>query len=101
MSDKVLEYIEKHPQWKEILTKLREIITEFPLEETIKWGAPVFVFNQKNCVGLAAFKNYCGLWFFQGALLHDEKKFLSTRKKAKPKQCCSGDFFQLMMYKRN
>lgn len=48
MSDKVLEYIEKHPQWKEILTKLREIITEFPLEETIKWGAPVFVFNQKK-----------------------------------------------------
>ena len=42
----------------------------------IKWGAPKYVYKNKNIVGLAAFKNYCGLWFFQGGLLKDDHKVL-------------------------
>jgi len=50
------------------------LITE--LEETIKWGSPVYCLNGKNIVGLGAFKSYVGLWLFQGALLKDKKKKL-------------------------
>lgn len=46
------------------------------MEETNKWSAPVYTSNGKNIVGLGAFKSYTGLWFFQGALLKDEKKLL-------------------------
>ncbi|WP_445747270.1 YdeI/OmpD-associated family protein [Polaribacter sp.] len=93
MSDKVLEYIEKQSKWKDILMILREILHEFPLEETIKWGAPVYVFNQKNCVGLAAFKNYCALWFFQGALINDKKKVFFNAQEGKTKAMLQWRFF--------
>jgi len=78
-------YINKKVVWKEELALLRSVFKGLPLEETIKWGAPTYVFKGKNIVGLAAFKKYCGLWFFQGVLLKDRQKKLSTRKKAKPK----------------
>ena len=56
-------YIHKKEAWKQELTLLRSVFTNLPLEETIKWGAPTYVFKGKNIVGLAAFKKYCGLWF--------------------------------------
>ena len=70
------EYIEKHPEWATELNFLRGLVTETELEETIKWGAPVYTLNGKNVVGLGAFKTYVGLWFFQGALLSDPKGLL-------------------------
>jgi uncharacterized protein YdeI (YjbR/CyaY-like superfamily) len=44
--------------------------------ETIKWGAPVYLHKDKNISSMAAFKNYVGIWFYQGALLNDEAKKL-------------------------
>ncbi|RMF58752.1 MAG: hypothetical protein D6748_07920 [Calditrichaeota bacterium] len=78
-------YIEKHPQWREALTRLREIILSTSMEETIKWGAPVYTVNGKNVVGMGAFKSYVGLWFFQGALLKDEQKKLMNAQEGKTK----------------
>lgn len=65
------EYIIRHPQWNEELILLRSIIQKTDMEETIKWGAPVYVVNNKNILGVSAFKNYVALWFFNGALLKD------------------------------
>ena len=39
-------------------------------------GAPVYTIDGKNIVGIAAFKSYVGLWFFQGTMLKDKKKKL-------------------------
>lgn len=75
-SRRVEEYITKKGKWKGALTKLREIILSTPLEETIKWGMPVYTLNGKNVVGIGAFKSFVGIWFFQGALLKDEKNKL-------------------------
>ncbi len=70
------EYFASNMHWKYELNKLRNIIIKTELNETVKWGAPVYTFNQKNIVGLGAFKSYVGLWFFQGALLKDIKQKL-------------------------
>ena len=65
----VEEYIETHPSWEKELESLRAIMQNTELEECIKWGAPVYALEGKNVVGIAAFKNHCALWFFNGALL--------------------------------
>ena len=72
----VNEYIKSNKQWGDALKKLRNIIIKTKLEETVKWGVPVYTFDDKNIVGIGAFKSYVGLWFFQGALLTDNKKKL-------------------------
>ena len=65
----VEEYISCHSYWEEELRQLHEMMLTTNLEPGIKWGAPVYTLEGKNVVGLGAFKNHCGLWFFNGALL--------------------------------
>ena len=72
----VEEYIETHEKWTDALTILREIINATELEETLKWSAPVYALNGKNVLGLGAFKNHFGLWFFNGVFLKDDKNLL-------------------------
>ena len=95
MNSKVDEYISKKSEWKEELNLLRSIFKDLPLEETIKWGAPTYVYNGKNVVGLAGFKNYCGLWFFQGALLKDKHKVFINAQEGKTKAMLQWRFNSL------
>ncbi len=77
------EYIQKQQRWQAALKTLREILLSTPLKETIKWGAPVYTLDGKNLVGLGAFKSYVGIWFFQGALLKDERQKLINAQENK------------------
>lgn len=61
---------------KEILIALREILRSTELNETVKWGGPVYTVNDKNVIGLGSFKSYAGMWFYQGVFLNDEAKVL-------------------------
>ena len=70
------EYILKQSYWQNELLELRQIMRSSGLKETIKWGIPVYTHNDKNIAGMAAFKNYVAIWFYQGATLKDEKKKL-------------------------
>ncbi|MGE0019447.1 MAG: YdeI family protein [Draconibacterium sp.] len=70
------EYILNAQFGKEILIVLREILRSTELTETIKWGGPVYTINDKNVIGLGAFKLYAGMWFYQGVFLNDEAKVL-------------------------
>ncbi|TQV87944.1 YdeI/OmpD-associated family protein [Aliikangiella coralliicola] len=79
------EYIDAHPEWSELLVKLRAILLATELEETIKWGAPVYTLKGKNLVGIGAFKSYAGLWFFDGALLEDKHHKLINAQEGKTK----------------
>lgn len=81
--DAITSYIEKKSQWKLELEKLREVVLGCDLEETIKWGAPVYRNKGKNILGLSAFKNYVGLWFFQGGILKDTQKVLMNAQEGK------------------
>lgn len=91
----VINYIAKKEKWKEELELLRKTLLATKMEEAIKWGAPKYVYKNKNIVGLAAFKNYCGLWFFQGGLLKDDHKVLMNTQEGKTKAMLQWRFFCL------
>ena len=74
----VEEYIEVNSHFGEALTLLRQIINSTELEENLKWSAPVYTIDGKNVLGLGAFKNHFGIWFFNGVFLKDEKQLLSN-----------------------
>lgn len=79
--EKVEVYVMKHEKWAKELSLLRETMVRLGLEETLKWGAPVYVQDGKNVVGLAGFKNHMALWFFHGSLLLDsENKLLNAQE---------------------
>ena len=81
----VEDYLERNKKYKEALELLREIILETDVEETIKWGAPVYMIDGKNVLGLGAFKNHFGLWFFNGVFLTDPKNVLVNAQENKTK----------------
>ena len=67
------------------LTKLRTVLQSTGLEETIKWGMPVYTHQGKNIAGIGAFKAHFGIWFFQGALLSDKHNKLFNAQEEKTK----------------
>lgn len=81
----VEEFIENYPEWKSMLTTLRNFLLESGMTETIKWGAPVYTVNGKNVAGIGAFKSYAGIWFFQGALLEDKYQLLINANESNTK----------------
>ena len=84
MNPKVDDYLKNKTQdWQRpILEQLRKCILECGLKEDIKWGAPTFT-HHGNVVGFSAFKNHCGLWFFEGALLADKANVLLNAQEGK------------------
>lgn len=81
----VEEFIQKKKEWQKELDFLRAIILSLKLEETIKWGSPVYCYKGKNIVGFGAFKSYVGLWFFQGVFLKDKANVLTNAQEEKTK----------------
>jgi uncharacterized protein YdeI (YjbR/CyaY-like superfamily) len=81
----VEEYIEVNNHFVNELTLLRDIINKTELEETVKWSAPVYALHGKNVVGLGAFKNHFGIWFFNGAFLKDDQNLLVNAQEGKTK----------------
>ena len=81
----VEDYIDGHANFKEALLTLRKLLLQTELEETIKWNAPVYALNGKNVLGLAAFKNHFGIWFFNGVFLNDPNNLLSNAQEGKTK----------------
>ncbi|PTX42223.1 uncharacterized protein YdeI (YjbR/CyaY-like superfamily) [Christiangramia gaetbulicola] len=81
----VEEYISCHSYWEEELRQLHEMMLTTELEPTIKWGAPVYTIDGKNVVGIGAFKNHYGIWFFNGALLKKNTALLVNAQEGKTK----------------
>ena len=85
IDNKIEEFLGKHEKWKSQLVILRSILKNCGLEETMKWGMPVYCSEGKNIAGISGFKNWCGLWFFQGALLKDKANMLMNAQEGKTK----------------
>ena len=85
MSDaaKIDAYLEKHSNWKEALSELRAVLKQTEAVETVKWGIPTYTVNGKNVMGIGAFKNHFGLWFFNGSFLSDPKGVLRNAQEGK------------------
>ena len=78
------EFIETSPEhYRAALILLREILNGSGLEESVKWGMPVYTLNNKNVVGIGYFQSYFGLWFFQGIFLPDNSKVLINAQEGK------------------
>jgi len=84
-SKSVDDYIANASAWQEELVRLRAVLNATPLTEEVKWGAPCYTHKGKNIVGIGAFKSYFGLWFYQGALLKDDKSVLINAQEGKTK----------------
>lgn len=85
IDDKIQSYFDKQDKFDELLLELREIIMNYPFEETLKWGMPTYAFAKQNLIGLGAFKNHVSIWFFQGALLKDKKGILQNAQEGRTK----------------
>lgn len=85
MAKTVEEYLDIHKEYRPLLEKLRSILLSTELKEAVKWGIPTYTVNNKNVVGIGAFKSYAGLWFFNGVFLKDEAKVLINAQEEKTK----------------
>jgi uncharacterized protein YdeI (YjbR/CyaY-like superfamily) len=63
--------------WTNELLELRKLLKQCELDEESKWGMPCYTFKGTNIILLSAYKEYCSLNFFNGALLKDDHKVLS------------------------
>jgi uncharacterized protein YdeI (YjbR/CyaY-like superfamily) len=62
--------------WTEELETLRAIVLDCGLNEELKWGVPCYTFEKNNVAIIGAFKEFCAISFFKGALLKDADKIL-------------------------
>ena len=62
--------------WQAELAALRALVLGSGLTEECKWGVPCYTLEKGNVVLIHAFKEYCALLFFKGALLKDAKGIL-------------------------
>ena len=82
-------------KWKEELDLLRELTLKTEFEETIKWGAPTYMINGKNVMGIAAFKSYVEVWFFNGSFLLDQLGKLINAQEGRTKGLRQWRFYSI------
>ncbi|MFB6318900.1 YdeI family protein [Saccharicrinis sp. FJH54] len=63
-------------RWTNELNLLRYIVVECGLKEELKWSVPCYTYNKKNILIISAFREYCAISFFKGALLNDQENIL-------------------------
>lgn len=81
MNPKVDFYFSKAKNWQKEQEELRQIVLDCQLTEELKWGCPCYTFQGDNIVLIHAFKEYCALLFFKGALLSDTDEILIQQSK--------------------
>ncbi|MCA9235572.1 MAG: YdeI/OmpD-associated family protein [Planctomycetales bacterium] len=69
-------YFNNAKRWRDELRALRAIVLACDLTEELKWRAPCYTHDGRNVAMIAAFKDYCGLSIFKGALLKDAQGVL-------------------------
>ena len=69
-------YFAKAKSWGPELQSLRTIALSTQLTEELKWGHPCYTLDGTNIVLIHAFKDYCALLFFKGALFKDPESLL-------------------------
>jgi uncharacterized protein YdeI (YjbR/CyaY-like superfamily) len=73
--------MKENTAWKEEIALLNSIMTSTEMEHSIKWGIDVYTYNGQNIVGICCFKNYVGIWFYNGVFMSDpEKVFINAQE---------------------
>ena len=78
-------YFAKTQPIREGIGLLRELALKTDLIETYKWGIPVYTIDNKNVLGILAFKHHFGIWFYNGVFLKDPDKVLENAQEGKTK----------------
>lgn len=78
MHPEVDEYFNRLSQWQDALEKLRAILLDCQLIETLKWNNPCYTYQDCNVAIIATLKDCCVLSFFKGALLQDTHGILAA-----------------------
>jgi uncharacterized protein YdeI (YjbR/CyaY-like superfamily) len=81
LNPKVEWYFSKHSRWEQALRLLRTLVLDSPLTEELKWGCPCYTLGGSNVALIHAFKDYCALLLFKGALLKDDHGILIQQTK--------------------
>jgi len=76
MNPSVDAYYNNAKKWSVELEKLRSIVLDCQLTEELKWKHPCYTLKNSNIVIIHAFKEYCAIGFFKGALLNDTNGIL-------------------------
>lgn len=92
-AEKIEAYYAKEQPFKEGIARLREIALKTKMGETLKWGSPVYTVEEKNVLGIMAFKKHFGIWFFNGVFLSDPKNVLKNAQEGKTKAMRHWKFF--------
>lgn len=83
--EKIQQFFTEDSIWSNQVNQLREIALTTEVEETYKWMFPTYTLDGKNIFSLAKFKDWCGIWFFQGVFLSDPLKVLTNAQEGKTK----------------
>jgi uncharacterized protein YdeI (YjbR/CyaY-like superfamily) len=78
---KVDTFLNACGKWRPEFEHLRAIISQFELEEDIKWGWPCYARQGHKVCLIHGFKDYCAILFMKGALLHDHAGVLIQQTK--------------------
>ncbi|SHI47828.1 Uncharacterized conserved protein YdeI, YjbR/CyaY-like superfamily, DUF1801 family [Arenibacter nanhaiticus] len=95
VQEKIKSYYEKERPFKDGIALLREIVLKTELEESFKWSCPVYTLDNKNILGIIAFKSYFGIWFFNGVFLSDPVKVLENAREGVTKAMRHWKFYAL------
>lgn len=81
MNPKVDAFIDREEKWQDAFEKLRAILLDCNLNETLKWGCACYEYRDGNLALIHGFKDYCAILFFKGALLSDPESILIQQSK--------------------
>lgn len=79
----VEDYFDIHSKWKNEIMALRNLIKTYPFNEGLKWSRPVYDIDGKNILGIGAFKEHYGIWFFNGGLHQKHTQLLQNAQEGK------------------
>lgn len=81
MANEVDAYLAKLERWREECARLREVLVDCGLEESLKWRKPCYGHEGSNVAILQPMKRFVALMFFKGALLDDPEGVLQEQGK--------------------
>lgn len=80
-------------QWQEEIVLLKSIAEQTELQHAIKWGVDVYTLNGQNIIGIAPFKSYIGIWFYNGVFMSDPLNVFVNAQEGKTKALRQWRFF--------
>ncbi|WP_373523798.1 YdeI family protein [Aquiflexum sp.] len=71
--------------WQEEIELIKSVVEKTELQHAIKWGIDVYTLNGQNILGIAPFKAYIGIWFYNGVFMSDPLNVFVNAQEGKTK----------------